>query len=433
MGAVTALVAFVPAARGATWSSPQPIAPQTTTSDVAVRTDAAGDAIAVWTSTTGVFAAIAPAHGSFAAPQRLSRHPISRGELSTLLAVDPRGDAILAWTQPGGSGAGPLYAAYRPAGGAFGPDHRVAASARTVDLGLDDAGDATLVFDDAGRGDSVLAVTRYAAGRYGRSQRLSGPRCSEVDVAVDGSGRAVATWAAGSASPTGIQYATRTRAAGAFGRAVTVVKAKPGGDEPAVGLDAAGEGLLAWEGPYRATGAGGPYRGIETIPIRVGASAGGPISPVIASGQGGPRDEGEMPEVAVDPGGDAVLAWDTYRPNDGGQDGVEVARGRVGRPLPAASTVHVGVLDDGADLAQGPEGQAVVAWDDLFGPDGARIASGPRAAFGPPETISSGSEESGLPLVAIGATGALAVWQDLGSTSPGTAPAATPLLYARAG
>ncbi|MGI8713513.1 MAG: hypothetical protein ACR2NR_10085 [Solirubrobacteraceae bacterium] len=422
-------------ASAAEWSTPQPITPDVSTSDLAVGMVGNGTAVTAWTGPAGIDAAVAPPGKPFATPQRLSSHSVGGNEVSNLLAVDGRGDAIVAWIQPNRRQPSPgrLYVSYRPVGRAFGADHLIARNAAAVDVEIGAAGDATLVWQNADRPQGIAEVTRSAAGRFGRVQRLAGASGSHPALAVNARGDAVATWESGTQPRTAVQYATR-RAGAAFARPITLVSAKQGGAQPAVGLDNAGTALVAWEGEFDSDGSGVPYDVIDTASAQAGSSRHGPILRLPTPGRGGLWDLGAVPDVNVDPGGDAVVVWETYNRSNGGRDGVEMARGRVGRALGMPQTVHFGTLNNGANSAIGPNGDAVVAWDDLFGPDGARIASGPQRPLGPVLAVSSPAEESDLPVVAVNRTGgAIAVWQDLGPVSnPSTKRPLTPLLYARA-
>jgi hypothetical protein len=168
---------------------------------------ASSGAAAISFGYTGYYAAVRDPGGSFGAPQKISPRPVS-------LAVDDAGDVAAAWQRRDHS----VAAAYRGAGGAFGPPLGLAKARRLapgpVDppaLVLDGRGTATAAWEQS-NGAKVATFTR-SFDRTGTRPALrvdvvpsfvrEGPRSEcrprkKADLLAK-SGRATVFWAGGSA------------------------------------------------------------------------------------------------------------------------------------------------------------------------------------------------------------------------------------------
>ena len=175
--------------------------------------DPAGNAVAVWNRVrhfgSAVEVAVRPAGGRFGAVQELST-PIPAPSYvpptvhlggPARVAVDARGTAIVVWSELDG-GRKRVFAAVRPAGGAFGPRQALSAPGKTAGaarVAFDGAGNAFAVWrrrSDTRRRFRIEAAVRPAGGAFGPAQSLSadGQRARAPQLAVDPDGHAVILW-----------------------------------------------------------------------------------------------------------------------------------------------------------------------------------------------------------------------------------------------
>lgn len=173
------------------WSPPAVLAAHVGRSlpKVAVQTEA-GQTVAAWAGSTGVFVAVAGADRGFGAPQRLTSHAISN-DFVRILAVDRRGDTIVIWQQQysGNPSPGTLFVSYRPAHGSFGAVRRIASDVGGADVGIDAGGNATIAWDQLGRHgtDSIDVIERRSDGSYGAVQAIAQGLVGLSAVAVNAS------------------------------------------------------------------------------------------------------------------------------------------------------------------------------------------------------------------------------------------------------
>jgi hypothetical protein len=227
-----------------------------------------------------------------------------------------------------------------------------------------------------------------AAASWGPSRWGSGDGWSAADwpgVAVDRDGNALLVWPASDDRLPGGSYRIQARAWSRSGRLGPILNLSELGPAPAwpeVAVDNNGDAIVAWQ-----------QHDIRTnwriAARRVGRrGAVGPI--LILSAEGA---IGNSPQVAIAPGGRAVVAWTEYR------DGIwhtvasrVSARGAVGTPL----ELGAGSVEPPA-VTMDRRGIATVAWSNLQRVVARRITS--RAVSAPRVIASATPSASGLALV----------------------------------
>lgn len=402
------------------WSTPRVLAANAGRAVRAVGVDVGSShAVVAWASDRGVFAAVAGVNGRFGVPQRLSRVGVGN-DTAQVLAADARGDAIVLWQRPYHDDpyhglAGSLFAAHRRAGERFGAARRLARNALSGLVALDRRGNAVIAWDQlSGRGDrsTIDVVDRHADGRYGPIDVIARGRVTLSGLAVDPAGQVVVVWASGAFPDTGVQAATR-QPGGQFGAPVTIAPATPGALAGPVGIDDAGEAVIAWDGPYDGSPTGDPYRHVQVTPLTVGATSPGASQTLLAPALG---QIDSLPQINVDGAGDALVAWQANT-RDRRSDKLVVARSARGLPFADPITIGASCFGCNFDSAIGPHGQAIIAWDSLTAPVRAAIAMGPATPFGPAASLTRKSD-SAAPAVAIGSGGhAIGIWWELSTPS----------------
>jgi hypothetical protein len=296
--------------------------PDTIVSSPRIAVDAKGDAIAMWLasddpiSSTCCYAyvlrsAFRRAGGSFGPAENVLAFPADPQVASYKLASDAKGDAVvvsLASRFPSSF----VQAAYRPAGGRFGAARTlIEASGQAgpngqlayvdhADAAIDARGDTVATWWNSGR---IQAAFRPAAGGAWQSPRdlgRPGPCCTGPAIAVDVNGNAVVAWAV---NPAGTVRAS-TMAAGTGRWRAPQTLSRPGdrasSEAPSVAVGAHGAVVVAWA--------------TNRTPAAVVAAVrprGGSFAPAQDVWRGPEFASVGMPQVAVDPQGNATALWGT--------------------------------------------------------------------------------------------------------------------------
>jgi hypothetical protein len=173
--------------------------------------------------------------------------------------------------------------------------------------------------------------------------------------------------------------------------------------EPRVAVDRDGDALVVWV----RTGQDYPYQYQLEMRARSRDGAWGPIVALSAAGQ-----VPASPTLAVDDDGDAVVAWRSFDGNDHRVNARRVSRtGSLG-PLEVLSGSGVDAL--GTAVAVDPDGDAVVAWAESHS-DGAHIPKarqfGRDGSLSPEILLSANPTRAETPAVAIDREGdAVLTW-----------------------
>jgi hypothetical protein len=241
---------------GGAWEAPQDLSNADEDAGSAeAALDAAGNAIAVWASWNGrrsvVQAAARPARGPWQAPRDMSNAGESAG--SPHVAFDAAGNAIAVWTSLRGSHS-VVQAARRPGDGAWQPLQDISGAGLNVlapQLALNPAGDALAVWFRSDSRLVVQAASRPAGGAWQTPQDISAPGYNWRDevalqVALDPAGNALAVWHQFDGLHFFVQAAARP-AGGAWETVQDLSAAGQSAGYPQLALDAAGNALAVWQ------------------------------------------------------------------------------------------------------------------------------------------------------------------------------------------
>lgn len=299
-------------------------------------------------------------------------------------------------------------------------------------LAVDAAGDAAVAWTNLAAGQSVVeVVTKPAGGHWSESRRLSAPgeeAQSPPQVAIDQAGDVTVVWSDESQFPHQLHGVDKP-AGGEWSEPESI--SPPGDDarEPQLAVDRSGEAFVAW-----CSGCGrSNYGGVVRVATRV---PGGSWS--------APQDlslftrTARAPRIAVDPAGDVTAAW-YYKSSGRVQSAYQPAGGAWGNSVPLS--------EEGAEVKSPPViaidagGDAIIAWEASVRDVGfvpiAQAAVRPRgsgwgspANLGPPgggswEPLAAAIDSAGNGLVAWRAAheGGLRAVDYLAKPTPGPSPA----------
>ena len=402
--AVLALVLVEPAQ--ATWglnASVSPLPGPAGESDIAI--SANGLTIIAWERSDGadvrIEARTRSNGGVLSAVQTIS--PAGQDATEPDVAIAPNGDAVIAWERSDGtdvrvqtrarSAAGVLSAVQTlsPAG----------ADAIRSRVEIDADGDAVYAWQRPGPGGTqiVQGRVRRNTGVLTSVQGLSPTSAISYspDLAVTPGGDAVFTWARFETVTFQQQIQTRARsAAGVFSPIQTISPTGASASRPHVGVSpATGDAVYVWEGFD-----GSHLR--ATTRTRSAAGVLSAVQPISAAGQ-----NAVAPEVAVDPNGNAVYAWER---SDGTNTRIQARSRTAAGVFSAIQTLS----DPGANASDvehdvDAEGDAVFTWE-----RSARIQSRTRSfggSLGAVQLVSQPGASAEEPRIDVHANGsAVASW-----------------------
>ncbi|HEV3071671.1 MAG TPA: hypothetical protein VGY76_09655 [Solirubrobacteraceae bacterium] len=418
-GAIVAVIpATIPACAVAApgWQGPIRVAEtaEHTYASTAVAMDAAGDTLVVWSQPVASYEVIEaswrPAGGAFGAPVQLSR--VGDKAHDPVVAMDPRGDATVVWLsfRIGSIGLeGIVEAASRPVGGAFGTAVALSSSEESGEpvVAMDAKGDATVAWATYDLFHTIDVASRPAGGTFGPQVVLSahneklGPNAYDPAIAMDPQGDTAIAWRANEIDPTGRATSSPyiqvvMRPAGGSFGPTTNLPAFIAGP-PTVAIDPHGNATVAWS---EYTNSNQAIVEASTYTTANGAFA----TPAHVHFEG--LDEAQALEVAptakTDEAGDTLLFW--YSPADGALlSAAAPAGGSFGDPAKLASP---DLIRARATVAMNGRGDSVLAWPGV-GETGAFPLAAMRPAggvFGAPVFLSGTSHplvELGLPPVSV--------------------------------
>ncbi len=354
--------------------------------------DPAGETVSVWSRDDGhneiVQASARPAGGPWQPPTDLSVPGADAEEAQ--VAIGPEGEAVAVWEREEG-GHDEVQASVRPAGGDWQRPPTdlspVGVSTYEPELAIDAAGEGVAVWGQEG----IIEASACSAGgswlpAVGVS--LSEDAGERPQVAIDAAGEAVAVWESSHGTDT-IQSSSRP-AGGAWAAPVDVSAPGSEGFYPQVAFDAAGEAVAVWEGydgtdygiDAAARPVGGSWQGSTTL-----SAAGGRVSP---------------PHLALDPLGQAVAVWGR---EEGSDQIVQAAvRPPGGSWQPQADLSGPGTGGEREEVALTPGGEAVVLWEGA-GEIVQAAARSPGGSWQQPVAISLPDAASFEPSIAADAEG----------------------------
>lgn len=331
--------------------------------DIRLRLDRHANAVATWTNvhTSGgsISASTRPANGAWSESQFISKVPWP-GEYG--LAVDPDGKAIAVWPANNWSGAGPTAARVKPPGAVWGavsdlvappgPAEDIEAN-NAADVALDPAGRAVAAWAQTVAGvTTVYAAWRPAGGPWGPAQPVAGASQSvtALKVGINAAGTATVVWGAGD-YPSGDVFASRASWNGPAWEPAAGLSGGVGGLQGGalqLTVDPGGKAIAIWTEWGSVTAAirpvGSGWRSRQTL-----SAAGG--------------SDGV---VALDAAGNAVAAWQR---EVGASSVVEATTRPQGADWsPAKVLSAAGKTGSEPAAAMSPDGSAMVVWkqgDDL--------------------------------------------------------------------
>jgi hypothetical protein len=276
-------------------------------------------------------------------------------------------------------------------------------------LAVDAAGDVAIAWTNLAASQSVVeVVTKPAGGHWSESRQLSAAgeeAQSPPQVAIDPAGDVTVVWADESEFPHQLRGVDKP-AGGEWSEPESI--SPPGDDarEPQLAVARSGEAFAAW-----CSGCGGSnYGGVVRVASRAPGGSWTPpqdLSPSTRTARG--------PRIAVDPAGDVTAAW-YFKSSARVQAAYRPAGGSWGSPLPLS--------EEGAEVKDPPAiavdagGDAIVAWEAVVKDVGitpvAQAAVRPRGSgWNPPATLSPpGGGEARTPVAAIDSAGnGLVVWR----------------------
>jgi hypothetical protein len=404
IAAAAAALAAAPAAEGAApWLSAQGIsAAGQQATDLQVAVNPEGSAVAVWDQRAGtgfvVQAAIRPFGGTWGPPQPISG-TLGGGPGLPDVAIDNEGNAVAAWNvaAPTPAGTAVQAAALPAATGAWRPAVTLADEASGAQVALDGTGTAVAAWTSQSAG-TVEARVRAAGGAvWSDAERIAPAGAGNVALAANAGGTFAAAWSAG----TTVGTTVRPPSAG-WGPPQTV----PGGVAPQpplrVALDPQGNAYLLesaapsygqslLQAAFRP--AAGPWGAFQ----RISSTGAGPVGDV---------------QLAVSGQGEALAAWDQPPGASGARRALISRRPPGGTAWGAAQVLSPSGGDlTVAGLALNASGAAVVAWARPPLPTGtlqAVVRPAPNQAFGKVETASASGAVASAPQLGEDAKGSVA-------------------------
>jgi hypothetical protein len=397
----------------AAWNPPATVTPNGEEQEVAA--DPSGNAVAVWVNReTGyrIEAASKAPGGAWGSAVGLSR--AGRQAEAPQVAMDEDGNAIAVWSrQNGADRQRVIEAALKPAGGAWEEAVAISFGGRPQgepQIAFDPAGDATAVWErENPEGLRIIqSATKPAGGAWQTPVNVStgGSSSEQPQIALDGSGNAVAVWSRSTVDPASVVQAASKTAGGHWQAPITLSAGGPEhrGSGLKVEFDPAGNAIAVWT--YRI----GEYPDYESVIQSSRLPVGGAWSQAVdISAQGG---EAFSPELAIDGGGNALAIF--RRVGGDGSDFVQVASRPAGSAWGAPQNLSTPGQEPSAMTVGFDEaGDAIAAWESYVYPRGhvesRRMAPG--GLWQGPVVLSAPEEDAERPRLAVAKDGrAVTVW-----------------------
>jgi hypothetical protein len=409
----------LPATANATWSSPITLH-SGWTFEPRVVVDDNGNATFAWDylnnalfGSTRIQTSSLSTNGTLSAVQGVSGFDAATPEV----AVDGNGNAVFVWarndgtTGCGGSGCVRIQVRTRSTAGTLGTIQTLSPSGQNAirpQVGLDATGDAVVVWQRFDGSSSsccyrVQARSRSATGTLGPVETLSAPGQDSTfpQIGIDGNGNALIVWQRFDGSSSSCCLRAQAQARSATGTLGAVQTLSAGGNDARqveVAMDPGGDAVVVWQRYDGSTDCGGS--GCRRVQAR-SRSAAGSLSAVQTLS--GPGYNAIDPEVDVDTGGDAVIVWERccYRV----QARARSAAGTLSSVQALSAVSNAGMMFP--QVAVDADGDSIVVWrqydgtTDCGGSGCHRVQARVRPAAGalsPIETISRPGSDVGAGL-----------------------------------
>lgn len=237
-------------------------------------------------------------------------------QFSPDIAVDAAGNTYAVWRDER-NGDSDIYFAYRPTGGAWGPNVRVNDDVGTAwqgfpALAVDDAGNAYVIWQDERNGDpDIYFAYRPSGGTWGPNVRVNDDtgvtRQEYPDIAVDGAGNAYAIWDDWRNSLLADIYFAYRPAGGDWRPNVLVGDDTRGAEQkhPAIAVDRLGNAYVVWH----------DYRDAHWDIYFAYRPAGGHWGSNVRVNDDTDMADQFYPDIGVDDAGNAYAVWIDKRAN----------------------------------------------------------------------------------------------------------------------
>jgi len=385
--------------------------------------DANGNAIFVWERLDGSAADCClriqtrrwPAAAGLSATQTLS----NAGEIaySPQVGVDTNGNAVYSWTAFAANKSN-IQARARTASGTLSALQTVSSGGSSQpQIAVAPNGNSVISWVKVATVDVIQGRARTAAGGLSAIQTLSaaGQYSEEPQVAIDANGNAIFIWERldSTSGDCCWRIETRTRtAAGVLGTTEIHSAAGQTALAPQVGFDSSGNAYLVW-GRFDGTNPGAQCCFLIQTRRRSSSGTLTAVQTLSVSGQ-----NASTPQIAVDPGGNAVYAWAR---SDGTYGRIQARRRATSGTLSLPQTLSaVGPGATQPQVAVDPNGNSIFTWVAFNGTRNSiqarsRTSAGALAGI---QTLSDTTQNATQPQVGIDSAGnSLFVWKRFDASS----------------
>lgn len=349
--AVAAAVLLAPAAQ-AEWLPPVEISESATNAgSPGVALDSAGNATAVWDrwdgSATVVETAYRPAGSGWGEPEVLS----PPDSMAPKVVVDRNGVLTVAWERRTSVNHFAIESVSRHPGLEWTEPVEVTEFEQGANpdawLAVDGEGNNTVVWR---QGETVMSSFRVFANSWGEPIPLSPDESFTPQTAMDMRGDATAVWMHYDGGVPVVESAYRPEQ-GEWGEPLPVSAPGEAGGNPQVAIDGDGDSLVVWRGEYE---------GEEFVRAAYRPAEGSWSAPVNVSNEG---EQVVALRAAVDPEGNAIVAWSGSFGKEGEYDVVHTAY----KPVGEGWEEPVGLSEEGADgyvsdVVFNQSGNAAILW-----------------------------------------------------------------------
>ncbi len=363
VGIVAVAGALLAPAAQAAWLPPVDVSePSSSAGNPHVVLDSEGNATAVWDCWNGVDtvveSAYRPAGEGWEAPIDLSE-PELEGEIvpgahdagSPQIAVDRNGNVTVVWERYADTKI-VLQSVDRPAGGSWTEPVDIGEVALGLDpepwIAVDWEGNATAVWKKDG---VIQSAFRPFAGEWEAPLPISGEESYVPQAAMDARGDVTAVWMHFDGSHYVVESAYKPER-GAWESPTLVSQPGEEGGNPQVALDANGDSLVAWRGESEGT---------EFVRAAYRSVGGSWSAPANVSSAG---EQVQSLRGAIDPDGNAIVAWAGSTAKPGGYD---IARAAY-KPASGGWETPTELSADGGnsfplDVVFDTSGNAAIVWE----------------------------------------------------------------------
>jgi hypothetical protein len=293
-------------------------------------------------------------------------------------------------------------------------------------VALDAAGNATVVWTQAGRTIRIMGAHRRNGASFGlpfeigRTTAFNG---AQPAIAVASDGAATVVWNGGRRIEVARRPAGRCRGAGrpqgCFGEPQPLTR----GTDHAIAMSRGGSAFVMWAATVRRSGGSGSALRLAIAPR---GELFGPSRAIPSPG------EASQPSIAIAPNGSVIMAWRGSLPTGGEQnvDAPIVASTRTGAGVLSASQVVSALPGSDPQVHTTPQGRTILGWNQRNptpqNPDGPEVAvslgPAPGGGFAPPVRLSPAGIAAGSVSLAVDTAGSTTAVYSAALPPPLTTP-----------